>query len=80
MALKHKLFAQYQTLTDVIPTTYALVETDTDYVVASGYHGHGKEWEQGYYFPKASGEDALKNAYIAFTSIVVSDRLTILEQ
>ena len=80
MALEHKLFAQYQTLTDVMPTTYALVETDTDYVVVSGYHGHGKAWEQGYYFPKAIGENALKNAYIAFTSIITADRLAILEQ
>lgn len=32
----------------------ALVETSTDYVVAVGYHGHNKNWSDGYYFPKSS--------------------------
>lgn len=86
MALKHKLLAQYKPLTD-LRQNYALVETESDFVVASGYNGHGKEWGQGYYFPKSKGEnqaETLKNvearqqAYIAFTSIVEADRLTLL--
>ncbi len=50
--LKHK------TISQIIFKGYriALVETESDYVVALGYHGHKDCWEQGIYFPKSEGD------------------------
>lgn len=74
MAINQKLLALYTNFNG--QHKIALVETDTDYVIASGYHeateNSGAYWEQGYYAPKAY-EFAKENAYNEFALRVRND-------
>lgn len=35
----------------------AFVETESDYIVATDYHGHKECWGQGYYYHKSKNQD-----------------------
>lgn len=49
----------------------ALVETASDYVVATDYKGHKECWGQGYYFPKWNGDlEARTAARNCYTDII----------
>ena len=60
--LKHKTISQISFKGYRI----ALVETESDYVVALGYKGHKDSWDSGHYFPKWSEkpEENATNDYI----------------
>ena len=69
--LAHKLLAQ--SITNLKSNrSVALVETDSDYVIAKGYRGADDCWEQGYYFPKAV-DNAYSDAVTEYKQAVLND-------
>lgn len=69
--LKHKLITQVKIKNHSGEKfKIALVETDTDYVIAHHYKGHNDSWGNGDYLPKANNSPA--TALIDFASVVAS--------
>lgn len=69
--LKHKLIAQVKVKNHSGETfRIALVETDTDYVIAHYYRGKNDSWGNGDYLPKVNNSPA--TALIDFASVVTS--------
>ena len=70
--LKHKLITKVKIKNHAGEIKQlALLETDTDYIIAHGYRGKNDSWDNGEYIPKA--QRCPGTILLDFTNLVISE-------
>ena len=70
--IKHRLITKVKIKNHAGETRQlALVETDTDYIIAHGYRGKKDSWDNGDYIPKTERDPG--TILLDFTNLVISE-------